>query len=343
MSTIQFVYFLLKSKTSCSILYIVSNSFEVLNMENLIFSFNVLLPLIIEIGLGFLLKTTGIVDSHTSKAVNKMVFKLFLPVLLFNNLYTAELSDAFNMSLMTFAVVAVFVTVALLCVLVPLFEKDKTKRGSAIQGMFRSNFAIFGVPLSISIAGEAIRSTVSVAVAVVVFVFNILAVVVLEAYNGKNPDFKSILKSIVTNPLIISCTLGVIVLLMGVRLPAPINKTIDGISKVATPLGLIILGTSISLPSVKENAKRLIWILGGKLVIIPSVILAIAISMGFKGGELAILLAVFASPTAISSYPMAVEMGHDGELAAQIVMFGTVVCIVTMFFFVFALKQIGVL
>ncbi len=312
-------------------------------MENLLFSFNVLLPLIIEIGLGFLLKTTGIVDSHTSKAVNKMVFKLFLPVMLFNNLYTAKISDAFNPSFMTFAVVAVLVTVALLCVIVPLLEKDKSKRGAVIQGMFRSNFAIFGVPLSISIAGEAIRSSVSVAVAVVVFIYNILAVVILEVYNGKNPDFKSILKNIVTNPLIIACVLGVVVLFSGIHFPTTIDKTLSGISSVATPLGLVILGTSISLPSVKQNAKRLIWILGGKLIVIPAIVLAIAVTMGFKGGDLAILLAVFASPTAISSYPMAVEMGHDGDLAAQIVMFGTIACIFTMFFFVFALKQIGVI
>ena len=112
---------------------------------------------------------------------------------------------------------------------------------------------------------------------------------------------------------------------------------------MATPLGLVILGTSISLPSVKENTKRLIWILGGKLIVIPIIVLSIAIAMGFRGGELVIILAVFASPTAISSYPMAVEMGHDGDLAAQIVMFGTIACIFTMFLFIFALKQLGVL
>ena len=145
------------------------------------------------------------------------------------------------------------------------------------------------------------------------------------------------------NQLILACVLGAVALLSGVRFPEPIDKTLGAVASVATPLGLIILGTSISLPSVKENAKRLTWILTGKLVIIPIIVLAIAVAMGFRGGELVILLAVFASPTAISSYPMAVEMGHDGDLAAQIVMFGTIACIFTMFFFIFGLKQIGVL
>jgi len=312
-------------------------------MENLIFSFNVLLPLIIEISLGFMLKITGIIDPHTSKAVNKMVFKLFLPVMLFNNLYTSEVSHSFNPLLMVFAITAVLLTVLMLCIIVPKIEKDKTKHGAIIQGMFRSNFAIFGVPLSISIAGEVIKSSVSVAVAVVVFLFNILAVVILEAYNHKNPDIKSIFKSIVTNPLIISCVLGLAALLTGIHFPASVNKTLSGISSVATPLGLIILGASINLPSVKLNFKRLVWILAGKLIIIPLTVLTVAIIIGFKGGDIAILLAIFASPTAISSYPMAVEMGHDGDLAAQIVMFGTLICIITMFFFIFALKQISVI
>ena len=312
-------------------------------MENLIFSFNTLLPLIIEIGLGFILKVTGIIDKHTTKAVNKMVFKLFLPVLLFNNLYTSEISDAFNPGLLSFAVISVIITVALLCIIVPAFEKDKTKRGALIQGMFRSNFAIFGVPLAISIAGESIRSTVSVAVAVVVIVFNILAVIVLEAFNHNNPDFKSIFKSIITNYLIIACFTGILVMISGIHLPASIEKTLSSISSVATPLGLVILGTSIDIISVKSNIKRLIFALTGKMIIIPTIVISIAVMFGFRGGEIAILLAVFASPTAISSYPMAVEMGHDGELAAQIVMFGTIICIITMFFFIFALKQMGII
>ncbi len=312
-------------------------------MENLIFSFNVLLPIIIEIALGFILRTTGILDSHTSNGANKLVFKLFLPVLLFNNLYTSELSDAFNPKLIGFAIVAVLVMVALLCLVVPLIEKDKSKHGAMIQGMFRSNFAIFGVPLSISIAGEAIMPSVSVVVAFVVICFNVLAVIVLEAYNRNNPNIKSILKGIVTNPLIISCMLGVLVKLSAVSFPETINKTLDGISSVATPLGLIILGSSINLMSVKTNALRLMVAIAGKLVVLPVVVLTVAILMGFKNGDLAILLALFASPSAVSSYPMAVEMGHDGELAAQIIMFGTVACIFTMFFFIFVLKQLGVI
>ena len=312
-------------------------------MENLVFSFNVLLPILIEIALGFMLKSMGLIDSHTAKGANKIVFKLFLPVLLFNNLYTSEISAAFNPSLIIFALISVIITVALLCVIVPVFEKDKTKRGAIIQGMFRSNFAIFGVPLSISIAGEVIRPSVSVVVAFVVITYNILAVIVLEAYNHNNPDFKSILKGIAVNPLIISCILGILIMVSGIKFPASIDKTLSGISSVATPLGLIILGASINIMSVKQNAKRLVFAIGGKLIVIPIIVLTIAVLLGFKGGELAILLALYASPAAISSYSMAVEMGHDGELAAQIVMFGTIICIFTMFIFVFVLKQLGVI
>lgn len=312
-------------------------------MENFIFSFNVLLPIIIEIAIGFMLKTIKIIDPHTAKGANKIVFKLFLPAMLFNNLYTAEISNAFNPRLIIFALIAVCITVALLCLVIPVFEKDKTKRGAMIQGMFRSNFAIFGVPLSISIAGEAIRPSVSVVVAFVVISYNILAVIVLEAYNHNNPDLKSILKGIATNPLVIACVLGILVLISGIKFPQTIDKTVSGISSVATPLGLIILGASINIMSVKQNAKRLVFAIGGKLIVIPVIILTIAILMGFTGGELAILLALFASPTAISSYSMAVEMGHDGELAAQIVMFGTILCIFTMFVFIFVLKYFAVI
>lgn len=312
-------------------------------MENLIFSFNVILPLVIEIFIGFLLKIKGIIDTRTSKAMNKVVFKVLLPVMLFNNLYTSEIADVFNPELILFAELSILALVILLCIIVPVFEKDNKKRGVIIQGIFRSNFVIFGLPLSMAISGEAISGTVSVLVACVVATFNFLAVIVLEIFSHGKPDIKAIAKGVVTNPLIIASVVGFGVLMTQLKLPEAIESTLKSVSAASTPIGLIILGSSIDLGVIKSNVKQIAWALAGKLIIVPAIFLTLAALMGFKNGYLAILIAVFASPTSVSSYTMADQVNQDGELAAQIVMLDTCLCAVTVFMFIFVFKQLGMI
>ena len=212
-----------------------------------------------------------------------------------------------------------------------------------MQGMCRSNFVIFGVPLCVSICGEGVLGKVSVAVAIVVPVLNILSVIVLEFFRGGRPSLKKMFKGIITNPLIISSLLGIAVLLSGIKLPKIISNSVNDVAKIATPLALVLLGASVNLSTVRGNLRQLIITISGKLIIIPFIGILIAALLGMRDGDIALLIAALASPTAVSSYPMALQMEGDGELAAQIVAFGTALCIITVFLWVFVLKQVGLI
>jgi len=310
-------------------------------LENLLFSFNVMLPLIVEIMIGFFLRFIGVITESTAKGMNKIVFKLFLPVMIFYNLYTSELSTAFNSKLIIFAECSIIILAVLLCIIVPIFEKDNKKRGVIIQAIFRSNFAIFGIPLATALSTEDISGTASVLIACVVVTFNVLAVVVLESFSHGKANFGKIAKGIVTNPLIIASIIGIIFLVFGIKLPNPIEKTVSSLSSVATPLGLVVLGSFIDFKVIKSNLKQIVWSVSGKLVIVPTIFLTVSYLMGFKGGVFAILIAVFASPTAVSSFAMADQMGQDGELAAQILMLTTFICSFTVFGFILVFKTLG--
>ena len=91
------------------------------------------------------------------------------------------------------------------------------------------------------------------------------------------------------------------------------------------------------------NAKQLAMSVVGRLVLVPCIFLPLAVYLGFRNAELAILLSLFASPTAVSSFSMAQQMGGDDELAGQIVVFNTSLCVLTVFLWIFVLKQIGVM
>ena len=301
------------------------------------------MPIFIMMVLGYVLKEIGIFDEHTIKKINKSVFRVFLPLLVFYNVYTSELSDVFNTRLILYSVISIIVVFLLATIFIVLCEKDNSKRGVLIQGIFRSNFVIFGIPLSVSLYGDSISGTAAVLIAVITPLFNFLAVLVLEIFKNGKINFKNILKGVFTNPLIIASALGLLVLFSGIRFPQFLENTARDISKAATPLALIALGGSINFKKVKNNLKQLIIGITGKLVVTPLLILSVGILLGFRDAEMALLISLSASPVAVSSFTMAQQMGGDTDLAAQLQMFGTTICIVTVFLWIFILKQIGVM
>ena len=308
-------------------------------MENLILSFNIVLPIFLILSLGYILKKLKILDELTTKNMNSVNFKVFLPLLLFYNVYKTDLSVVFNPKLLIFSIISVILVFLLLFIIIPLLEKDNRKRGVIIQGIFRSNFVIFGVPVCEALFGQNATGVASMLIAIVVPLFNFLAVICLEIYRGGNINFKKIIKGIITNPLIIASIIGLFFIYFKIKLPTPIEKTINDISKIATPLAFILLGSSFTFSAFSVYIKQLSITLLGKLIIVPGIVLYIAALLGFRNIELTCLLSVFASPTAVSSYTMAEQMDGDSILAGQIVVLTSIISIITVFLWIFILKQ----
>ncbi|WP_027400191.1 AEC family transporter [Anaerovorax odorimutans] len=310
-------------------------------MNILILSFEVVFPIFGMMFLGYYLKCIKMFDDKTLKVMNNVVFRVFLPLLLFINVYQTNLKEAFNIKLVSYALICILLEYMILFVLIPRLSKNRKRCGAIIQGCFRSNFVLFGLPITIELFGNSCAGHISLLIAAVVPVYNFLAVIVLETFRGTKADFKKLIKGIITNPLIIASALGVLSLLLHIRIPEFLESTMVSISNIATPLALILLGASFHFFSVKHNLKPLIFAVMGRLVIIPGVVLPIGIYLGFRGIEIGALLAVFASPTAISSFVMAQQMDSDDELAGQIVVFTSTFSIITVFLWVAVLKVGG--
>ena len=310
-------------------------------MENLILSFNVVLPLFLNIALGYALRCLHMIDETTQKNLNKLVFKVFLPIYVFNNIYTTNIAVAFHPGLVALTMGGVLAMFAFLMVFIPRIEQENAKRGVMVQAIFRSNFVLFGLPVAVSLCGEANVGPTSLLVGFVVPVFNVLAVICLEAFRGSKPDFRKILRGIATNPLIIASMLGIIMNLTGLPIPAGIQKSITDLGRIATPLALVSLGAGFQFRRIKGYVRQLIICISARLVLVPLIMLAIAAALGFRAEMLVPVLAVFGSPVATSSYTMAELMDGDGVLAGSLVVLTTALSILTMFLFIFALKQLG--
>ena len=278
-------------------------------------------------------------DNNTLDTMNNITFKSFLPMLLFYNIYKTDLQGVFNLKLMIFSATCVIALYLILYLIVPLIEKDNKKRGALLQGLFRSNFVIFGLPITESLFGGEKVGVAALLIAVIVPLFNILSVIALETFRGGKPDFRKISIGIIKNPLIIASCLGILTLLLKIKIPTAIEKTISDVSKIATPLSLILLGASFKFDNIKKYLKQTTIAVVGKTILTPCIILPICIMFGYRGVELTTLMIIFAAPTAISSFTMAQQMDSDSDLAGQIVVFTSAFCVVTVFMWIFILKQ----
>ena len=305
-------------------------------MENLILSFNVVAPLFLMMVLGYFLKYIKIFDQHTLDVMNKVVFKVFLPVLLFYNVYTTDLETVFAAS-------GVIILFLLLLFFIPKIEKENPKRGVMIQGVFRSNFVIFGIPVATSVYGDGNVGTTAMLIAVIVPLFNMLAVISLEMFRDSEINLKHILKGVITNPLIIGAFVGIVFLLIGIKLPSCIMETVEDVSKMATPLGLILLGASFSFSDVNKYLKETIFIVITKLLVVPAIMIPLSIYLGIKGIALLTLTIIYGAPTGVSTFQMAKQMDGDSYLAAQIIVFTSFFCIITMFMWIYILKTLSLI
>ncbi|MDF2486752.1 MAG: putative malate transporter [Herbinix sp.] len=312
-------------------------------MNNIILAFSVVFPLMLQMSIGYFLRRKKVTDTHSLNVMNKLVFRVFLPLLLFLNIYSLEPEEAItqkNGMLLLLSSLSVIVIVIIMHSMFPLFIKDKKKCSVIIQGIFRSNLVLFGIPIAASIYGDDRIGIVSLLAAFIVPLFNVLAVIVLEYYRGSKVNYKNVFLNIIKNPLIIASAIAFLLLILRIRIPELILSPISGLSKVATPLAFVVLGGTFQFSRISVNLKYLLVVVLGKLILFPMLVFGVAIALGFRNEALVALIGVTASPTAVSSFTMALEMDADGELAGQVVIFTSIISIITIFFLVYLLKTL---
>ena len=312
-------------------------------MNSLSLSAGVILPLAIILGIGYLLRRIHLVDESALNIINRLIFYLFLPLMLFRTIYECDLSVAMDPEFLIYSAVSIIASVLLLLLIVPRIEKENSKRGVMIQGIFRSNGSIYGIPIASAMMAAEDLGLMAMLITIAVLLYNGLAVFVLERFRGGKADIKKILMGILKNPSIIAVFVGLLLRLLSIELPEILYKPINSLASVTTPLGFLVLGGSFTFASAHKNRRQLIIIVGGKLILMPLLWTGIAILMGWRGAPLLALLILTSAPTALSSFSMAKEMEGDGALAGEAVVFTSVISILTIFLWIFAYSAWGLI
>jgi len=312
-------------------------------MGSFFIAFDAVIPVVLLVGFGYFLKRQGYFSKATITPLNKLCFDLLLPIVTFNNIRKINLNEVFDLRFVLYAAGSILAAIFLLVVIVPLFENDKKKQGVIIQGIFRSNFVMLGIPLSSYIAGENSAALASMLVMVIVPIFNAAAVVIFSIYGGCTVNKEKLVSDVLRNHMVIASGLGIIMSLVHPPIPHFLDKSLTDIGKMGGVFPIIVLGAMLDFSKVSANFKNLSITVAGKLIGMPLIFITLAIYLGFRTNEIVALIALYGSPTAVISAVMAEQLGCDHELAAQVVIFSTIVSCITIFGIVFVLSFLKVI
>ena len=313
-------------------------------LESFRVAFNAVMPLLILLGIGWAAVRCGVTDRAFMNRLNTLNFKLFFPFLMFKNVYGAEPENLPSMALIIMGVVSLLAVVALLFILVPRIVPENPRRGTIIQAIFRSNFIIYGIPLTTFVFGEGKASVCGIMVMIMVSMFNILSVIVLEYFReGGIVRPGPLLLGIVKNPLLQGCVAGLLCYLLGIKLPVFLKEPVFALGSMASTLALVVLGANLQFAELKKNGRTVTAVLLIRLLLLPLVMVPLGWMIGLRGVELFLILMIYGTPVSTASYPMAQNMGGDGQLAGQLVFVSTVASLGTIFLFIFTMSRLGLL
>lgn len=316
------------------------------------YSANAILPIMLLIALGWGLRRIRLMDESFFSKGNRLLFRVVLPVQIFTNIYTVPSLKDIRWNFVGYGLCVVLLLFLLGLAAVLLFIRERGARGVLLQCVFRSNFAIIGLPLSKALGGDSALQVTSLMVAFTVPVFNVLAVVALSAFGEKKKTPREVLTTIAKNPLILSCLIGLAVL--GIRGLLPVNAAgekvfllnrdlpflytaLQDTGKACTFLALVVLGGLLDFSCLRGKLRQIAFGTVWRVILAPAIGLGGAVFLNARGilscgpGEFACYIAMFGSPVAVSSAIMAAEMDADAELARQLVLWTSLCPIVTLF------------
>ena len=295
--------------------------------------------------LGLLLKYIGWIDDDFAAKMNRFVFLIPLPVLVFNDLATVDFSQVWDTRFVMFCIIATIASIAMSAA-VSFLWKDRTIQGEFIQSSYRSSAALLGIAFMQNIYGTAGMAPLMIIGSVPLY--NVMAVAMLsvsrpgrEKMNSK--VLKMTLQGIVTNPIIIGITAGLLWSALKIPMPHIIEKTVTSISGMATPMGLMAMGASFDVRRAFAKVRPALAAAVLKLVGFCALFLPAAIHMGFREEKLVAILVMLGSATTVSCFVMAKNMGHDGILSSSVIMLTTFFSAFTLTGWLYILKSWGML
>ncbi len=297
-------------------------------MSNLPLILGALGPIFALILLGLGLRRLGFPGDGFWPAAERLTYFLLFPALLVNRLAQARLEE-YAVGPVAVVVVALSLGMtALVYALRPWLGVDGPAFSSAYQGAIRFNTYV-GLAVALAMFHAEGGTVAALVMALMIPPINVLCVLVLSAHAGRAASTTSVLRGLISNPLILGCLVGIGLNLSGIGLPWGSAAVLDILARAALPLGLLAVGAGLRLAAL--NRPGLLVAVGAlKLLALPA--LAAMLCWLVQPGRLetAVLLTFAALPGSSTAYILARQLGGDAPLMAAIVTVETGLALATL-------------
>ncbi len=317
-------------------------------LNNLITSIEIVLPSVLLMLLGYALRRGGLIREEHINFGSWLVFTIAFPCSIFENFMGIELNEIFNPALLVFMLVGITLSMVIPILIVPRFVHDRGIAAEMVQSMFRANFLSQGVPLLTNAYGEGNIAPGAFLLPFIIIQNNVLAtlifVLLIPGDSGKG--WRAVLlacKRILTNPLVIGCTAGILAALTGFTLPKPVDDVVIQLGRMGSPLVFLCLGANLDFGRLRNNLKYTLPTVLVRLVGVPFVLTASGALLGFRGIELGSIFLFNATCCATGGYVMARALGGVGEVTAESIGLSSVLSAFTMTLGLFLLLQMGLI
>lgn len=314
-------------------------------MENLLYCLNATMPIFAMMVLGYLLRRIGLVDEVFAAKLNKFVFQVSLPVLVFKDMAQSDFFAVWDGTFVLFCLLATAASI-LISAAASLLLRDKACRGEFVQASYRSSAALLGVALMENLYGSAGAAPLMMIGAVPLY--NVAAVTVLNVMRPGQGRMnggvvKKTLLGVVTNPILIGIAVGCLWSVLRIPQPVIFTKTVSSLAATATPLGLVAMGASFDFKKAAGALKPALVCTLFKLVVFVAVFLPIAVALGFRTDKLVAILVMLGAATTVSCYVMAKNLGYEGTLTTNTVMLTTCLAAFTLTGWLYLVRSLGLI
>jgi malonate transporter len=269
---------------------------------------------------GFVLCRWTALNRGVWDGVERLVYFLLFPVLLFNSILKSPLQPGATLPLALSGVGVLICGIALAYALKHWPGVDAQLHASGAQTAFRFN-SFIALALAERLAGPQGLAWVALLIALCVPLCNVAAVWPLARHGGHGYG-----REIVRNPLILATLAGLVANLAGLHWPDAVSAALQRIGLAALPLGLMAVGAGLKFGGLKAAPRLAAALLCIRHVILPMLAIGLCVALALPAAQGLILVAFAAMPTAPSAYVLAVRMGGQGPFVAGLVTISTLLC-----------------
>jgi len=302
--------------------------FRIMNSEVIL----IVTPVFLVIGLGYFLKLIGLAQAGFTFELNRFVYYVALPLLLFYKIGGADFTKSFN-GLLLLGLTASTILTAIVSYWYGFLRKFRTEvLGTFSQGAFRGNLVYIGLAIAHNAYGELGLATAGIISGFIVPLFNVLSAIVLSLPHNKSSRIgrpNIWVEQLLRNPLIIASFCGICWSYYKVPFPPVIDQFLLIVTGMSLPLALLSIGASFSLVKIRGDLRVGIEATLFKTLFKPFAAVLLLTLFGVTGYELAIGVLLAGAPTATAAYIMAQHGRGDAELTASIIMLSTLFSIIT--------------